>query len=126
MVQDILVLTNAERSNAGLGSLTLHPLLNQAAQAHAQDMADNSYFSHTGLSGSTAGTRITATGYVWQTYGENIAMGYRSANAVMTGWMNSPGHRANILKTNFLDIGIGYALSPSGQAYYVQVFGKSR
>lgn len=122
----ILEQTNAERSTAGLGQLNQNSLLEQAAQAHAQDMAQNSYFSHTGQNGSTPGTRITATGYVWQGYAENIAYGYGSVTALMTGWMNSAGHRANILTANLTEIGIGYALSASGQPYYVQVFGKPR
>ena len=85
-----------ERLAAGLNALTLSNQLNQAAQAHAEDMATHDYFSHTGLNGSSPGERISATGYVWRTYGENIAYGYASAESVMQGWMNSDGHRGNI------------------------------
>ena len=89
-------------------------------------MAENNYFSHTGLDGSSAGTRITRAGYTWRSYGENIAYGYSTAERVMEGWMNSSGHRANILKNNFTDIGVGYASDSRGRIYAVQVFGTPR
>lgn len=87
-------------------------------------MACNKYFSHTGLNGSSPGDRISAAGYSWSSYAENIAAGYGSPADVVAGWMDSPGHRANILSTNVTEIGIGYvyvASSPYG-VYWTAVF----
>ena len=99
--------------------------LANAAQSHAKDMMENNYFSHTGLNGSTPGDRITAEGYRWQTYGENIARGYGTAQRVMDGWMASEGHRKNILNDAFTEIGIGYTDGPlSGDDYFVQNFAR--
>ncbi|MCG7870805.1 MAG: CAP domain-containing protein [Candidatus Thiodiazotropha lotti] len=81
--------------------------LENAATAHSKSMADNNYFSHTGQDGSTPGDRITAAGYNWRTYGENIAAGYRDAETVMDGWLTSPGHCANLMNSRFRDIGVG-------------------
>lgn len=89
-------------------------------------MATHDYFSHTGLNGSSPGERISATGYVWRTYGENIAYGYASAESVMQGWINSDGHLANILNGNFTQLGVGYRKDSNGRPYYVQVFATPR
>ncbi len=121
--QDILALVNAERAKANCPAVSLNGTLTNAADAHAQDMADNDYFSHTGLNGSDPGDRITAAGYRWRTYGENIAAGQRDAQQVMTAWMNSSGHRANILNCNFAELGVGYALQ-GNTPYWVQKFGR--
>ncbi|MEM9134948.1 MAG: CAP domain-containing protein [Actinomycetota bacterium] len=123
--QDILNLVNAERSKAGCSAVSLNGTLNNAADGHAHDMANNDYFSHTGLNGSSPGDRITAAGYSWRTYGENIAAGQRDAQQVMTAWMNSSGHRANILNCSFAELGVGYALR-GNTPYWVQKFGTSR
>ena len=80
--------------------------------------------SHTGAGGSNPGDRITAVGYNWRTYGENVAMGYSTAAAVMRGWMNSSGHRANILNCSFAEIGIGVANGSRGM-FWTQDFGHS-
>ena len=72
-------------------------------------MATNNYFSHTGSDGSTFDSRISATGYSYRMAGENIAAGAATAEAVMELWMNSPGHRANILNCGYTQIGVGYA-----------------
>lgn len=79
--------------------------LGEAALRHAQDMSRNSHFSHTGTDGSNAGERILATGYLWRTYGENIAFGYSTADAVFDGWKNSPGHCRNIMNPAFTEMG---------------------
>jgi uncharacterized protein YkwD len=70
-------------------------------------MNANKYFSHTGLDGSNAGQRITLAGYTWAAYGENIAMGYSSEQAVMNGWLNSEGHCRNIMNGKFKEMGAG-------------------
>jgi hypothetical protein len=91
-------------------------------------MAQQNYFSHTSLDGRSAGTRISQAGYSWNTYGENIAAGYTTPEAVVAGWMNSSGHRANILRSSFCDIGVGYAYSASSSygRYWTQNFGRKQ
>ncbi|MFJ7958949.1 sigma-70 family RNA polymerase sigma factor [Streptomyces sp. NPDC096319] len=119
--QEVISLVNAERSKAGCGPLTEHPLLTKAAQGHSDDMAARNFFDHTNPDGDGPGERVTAAGYTWSTYGENIAQGQTTAAQVMDSWMNSPGHRANILNCDFKEIGIG--LHQSGGPYWTQVFG---
>ncbi|MFD8613546.1 CAP domain-containing protein [Streptomyces sp. NPDC059631] len=119
----ILALVNNERAKAGCSALTANPALAAAAQAHSEDMAAHRNMSHTGSDGSAPGDRITAAGYTWSTYGENVAYGYTSAAQVMAAWMDSPGHKANILNCAFKEIGVGLA-QPGG--YWTQDFGTSR
>ena len=118
----ILTLVNAERTGRGLLALTRNALLDAAAQAHANDMRANSFFSHTGSDGSNVGDRATAAGYSWTTIGENIGEGSHSPEDMMDLWMNSPGHRANILNPDFTDLGVG--INDSGTTLWVQVFGR--
>ncbi|WP_017307200.1 CAP domain-containing protein [Spirulina subsalsa] len=125
LFQRLLDLTNTERQKQGLNNLTLVLELTQAAQNHAEDMAQNNYFSHTGLNGSSVGDRARAVGYNWNYVGENIARGHRSATSVMEGWMNSQGHRENILNPNYTEIGFGVSSDRNSEEnYWVQVFGK--
>ncbi|WP_354644269.1 CAP domain-containing protein [Kitasatospora camelliae] len=119
----VLALVNTERQKAGCGPVTANAKLTAAAQAHSQDMAAHATMTHTGSDGSTAGDRITRAGYAWSTYGENVAYGYSTPEAVMNGWMTSPGHKANILNCAFKEIGIGLA-QPGN--YWTQDFGTSR
>lgn len=120
-LQAALDLVNAQRKQAGVAPLTLNPLLTKAAQSFADDMAAYNYFSHYGRDGSTPGSRITAAGYKWSSYGENIAKGYASWQDAIRGWMNSPGHRANMLNARFKEIGLGVK-----NRVYVQDFATSR
>ncbi|MFC9294253.1 CAP domain-containing protein [Streptomyces sp. NPDC057011] len=120
---EVLALVNQERAAAGCPALTVNAKLTKAAQDHSADMAAHNTMSHTGSDGSDPGQRITRAGYAWQTYGENVAYGYSTAAKVMEGWMNSPGHRANILNCSFKEIGIG--LAQPGQ-YWTQDFGAAR
>jgi uncharacterized protein YkwD len=87
-------------------ALVWNSLLEKAAVNHSIDMFKNNYFSHTGLNGSTPGTRLRAVGYNWRTYGENIALGYTSELAVINGWLKSPGHCRNIMNANFKEMGV--------------------
>ncbi|MEV4945685.1 sigma-70 family RNA polymerase sigma factor [Streptomyces sp. NPDC053755] len=119
--QQVIDIVNSERSKAGCGPLAGNDLLDRAAQGHSDDMAARDYFDHTNPDGDGPGERVTATGYRWSTYGENIAMGQSSAAQVMESWMNSPGHRANILNCSFKEIGIG--IHTAGGPYWTQVFG---
>jgi uncharacterized protein YkwD len=89
--------------------LTWNGQLEQAALNHSIDMYQNDYFSHTGLNGSDPGKRITAAGYTWRTYGENIAKGQSSEQAVMDAWLKSEGHCKNIMGRNFREMGLGRA-----------------
>lgn len=111
---------NQERIKAGLAALK--PLSNciNMSQSHATDMAVNNFFSHTSPTQGTFQTRARSFG-VGGTYGENIAYGY-TTTSVVTGWMNSSGHRANILHTAYRSTGVGYATNSSGRPYYVQCF----
>lgn len=92
-------------------------------------MAARGYFDHTSPEGEGPGTRVAEAGYSGRGWGENIAQGYGSAQAVVDGWMNSPGHRANILNCDFNELGVGYAEGSSrGNVpgiYWTQVFGIS-
>jgi len=98
--------------------LTWNNLLEDAALAHATDMYENNYFSHTGRDGSNAGDRINRTGYFWRAYGENIAKGYKTEQAVMDAWILSEGHCKNIMSPNFRELGAAKVNN-----YWVQEFG---
>ncbi|MFF3941463.1 sigma-70 family RNA polymerase sigma factor [Streptomyces phaeofaciens] len=118
----VIALVNEERASAGCGPLTEDGLLRKAAQGHSEDMAARDFFDHTNPDGADPGQRITAAGYRWSTYGENIAKGQQSAESVMTSWMNSPGHRANILNCDFKNIGVGIH-DGAGGPWWTQNFG---
>jgi uncharacterized protein YkwD len=121
---EIVELTNAARATAGCGPLTLNPLLNQAADGHSEDMAARNFFDHLSPEGADPGDRIAATGYRPRGWAENIAAGYPNADAVVAGWMNSTGHRENIVNCGYTEIGVGYATNPStgDGPYWTQVF----
>ncbi|CAM5448208.1 hypothetical protein SCANM63S_01333 [Streptomyces canarius] len=121
-VAQVVALVNKERAAAGCGPVTEDPQLDKAAQGHSDDMAARGFFYHTDPDGDGPGERITAAGYRWSTYGENIAKGQQTPQAVMDSWMNSPGHRANILNCAFKDIGVG-AHDGSGGPWWTQAFG---
>jgi uncharacterized protein YkwD len=86
--------------------VTWNDLLEKAALQHSADMNKNNYFSHTGLDGSSPGDRITRVGYNWRAYGENIAKGYTSEQAVMNGWLQSEGHCKNIMSSSVKEMGV--------------------
>ncbi|MEU1199399.1 sigma-70 family RNA polymerase sigma factor [Streptomyces sp. NPDC005813] len=121
-ITQVVALVNKERAAAGCGPLTEDPQLEDAAQAHSDDMAARNFFEHTNPDGADPGQRITAAGYRWSTYGENIAQGQQTPEAVMESWMNSPGHRANILNCSFKNIGVGVHRG-SGGPWWTQDFG---
>ncbi|MGP4046026.1 CAP domain-containing protein [Streptomyces sp. 2A115] len=120
---EVIALTNAERASAGLPPLAGDPLLAAAAQAHSADMVTRAFYSHTSPDGSEPWHRAAAAGSTRRTIGENIACGQRSPAEVVDGWMNSPGHRANILKPAFTHIGVGFAGGGSAGTYWTQLFG---
>jgi len=123
-IQQVLDITNQRRAENGLGGLGLNQALNNAAQAHSEDQATRNSMSHSGSDGSTAGQRIERQGYGWSAWAENVAVGYPDAPSVMNGWMNSSGHRANILGRNLTEIGIGLAYAADGTPYWTQVFAR--
>lgn len=125
IAQEILRLVNVERQRVNAPPLVLNDKLAAAAQRHAQDMATSRRTSHTGSDGSTMRSRIDATQYNWSTIGENVAMGQPTATAVMAAWMNSPGHRQNILNPAFTELGVGYAAG-ANRPYWAQVFARPR
>ena len=113
---------NQERAKVGAGPVTLHPAVSNAAQGHSNYQAAASTMTHTGAGGTDAGDRIAANGYDWQTWGENVASGQPDAASVMQAWMNSAGHRKNILDPRFTDMGVGVAYSASGVPFWTEDF----
>lgn len=115
-------LLNGVRSANGAAALTYDSRLDLAAQNHANDMLVNDYFSHTGLNGSTVGSRVRDTGYSYSRVGENIAAGYQTEESVLDGWVNSPGHQRNNIDPRFEDFGLGLARD-GNRTRWVLVFG---
>ncbi|MFC5144885.1 CAP domain-containing protein [Streptomyces aureoversilis] len=123
-VQQVVDMVNAERAKAGCSPLTVNAKLQAAAQGHSDDMAARDYYDHTSPEGKSPGDRMTAAGYRWSTYGENIFKSPRDARTAMDGWMKSPGHRANILNCSFKEIGVGINFKSNGP-WWTQNFGAS-
>ncbi|MFD7321603.1 CAP domain-containing protein [Streptomyces sp. NPDC059875] len=124
-VDRVVSLANAEREKAGCSPLHSHSRLQQAAQAHADDMAARDYYEHISPEGRDAGDRIRAAGYASSGWAENIHRGPKSPAEAMEDWMNSDGHRRNILNCSFKDIGVGVTLTENGP-WWVQNFGTGR
>ncbi len=97
--------------------LAWNALLTLAADGHSLDMAAANYFSHTSADGRSMSDRVGATGYAWGSLGENIAAGYASVDAVMDGWLASPGHCANLLAPRFTEVGVACAPGAAGARY---------
>lgn len=109
--QTLLSATNAERDKHHEADLVLDQQLSQAASAKARDMVTRNYWSHTTPSGAAPWIFITATGYDYAKAAENLAAGFSSGDAAVSGWMNSPEHRANMLDATFTEVGFGIATS---------------
>ena len=128
--QEVLKLTNEFRQQNGLKPLVLDQSLERAADQHTKAMAEDDFFSHTGKDGTRPWNRAQNAGYESGFVGENIAAGYRTPEAVVQGWIDSPGHRANMLNANYNEIGLGYYYlandngSVNYNSYWTQVFGK--
>ena len=132
----LVVLTNARRAAAGVGPVTMHAGLIKPAKAHAEDQVGarcaQGYLTHVGTDGSRIGDRIERAGWWVNGGGENLACGHVTAEQVVQGWMDSPGHRENLLNPNWTHIGvyaINYENEPGPQNgwigyYWAQVFGK--
>ncbi len=130
--EEVLLLVNEARAagaNCGSGgsfaptsALSMQPQLRCAARMHSRDMARRDFFDHTNPDGEGPQPRIERAGYEWSTWGENIAFGYPSPEAVMDGWMGSDGHCSNIMNPNFTEIGVGHYEGNQ----WTQVFGAPR
>ena len=116
---EVVKLVNAERARYGLSALTIDVKVQQAAQVRAQETVQS--FSHTRPSGASFSSALTEAGVSYTRAGENIAYGQATPQAVVSAWMDSEGHRANILSRNFTKIGVGYTFS-GGTAYWTQLF----
>ncbi|OHB10024.1 MAG: hypothetical protein A3H60_02920 [Candidatus Zambryskibacteria bacterium RIFCSPLOWO2_02_FULL_44_12b] len=127
VITGVLVdLTNSNRLAQNINPLTFNPVLAEAAQLKANDMAEKSYFAHTSPEGKTPWYWFTESGYNFLYAGENLAVNFVDSEDVVLAWMNSPGHRANIVNNNFTEIGIAMASGRyNGQdsIYVVQLFG---
>lgn len=118
--QQVVDLVNAERAKEGLAPLTIDPLVEKAATVRANEIQSN--FDHVRPNGSSFSTAIKEQGATFRGAGENIAWGQRTPQEVVNAWMNSPGHRANIMNTNYTHIGVGNTQNSSGTQYWVQLF----
>jgi stress response protein SCP2 len=125
-LSEVVAATNAERARYGLPALTVDARLGAAAQAHSDDMVRRDFFSHADPDGQQVWDRALARGYAYRKVAENIAAGQRSAAEVVRGWMDSPGHRANILDGELTQIGVGHALGGGYGTTWTQVFGTPR
>lgn len=118
--EQVVNLVNAERAKEGLSPLQIDDEVVKAAHVRAREIETS--FAHTRPNGSSFSTALQEQGAVYRGAGENIAWGQRSPEQVMEGWMNSPGHRANILNANYKYIGVGYYQNSSGTNYWTQLF----
>ena len=118
----ILDWTNAQRKGAGLSELVANEKLTLAARAHSANMARYSKLDHS--LGGSVGNRVRATGYGFSAAGENIAWNSSSPSETVRMWMNSSGHRANIMNANYSELGIAVALNARGEPYWTQIFGR--
>lgn len=124
--RQVLSLTNAEREKEGLSPLKWDGSLAALATAHCSDMIENNYFSHNSLDGRTPFDRMKDAGISYWTAGENIAAGQHSPQAVVEEWMNSEGHRKNILNEEFEYLGVGVVKGGQYGIYWVQEFARFR
>lgn len=118
----VIDLVNQERAKVGLKPLKADIPLTKGARMKSQDMRDKGYFSHTSPTYGSPFQMMTKLGIKWSAAGENIASGYRTPESVMQGWMNSPGHKKNILSTKWTKIGVGYAKGGKSGHYWTQWF----
>lgn len=120
--KQVVTIVNNERAKKGLKPLYENWQLSRVARYKSQDMIDKRYFSHTSPTYGSPFTMIKNFGINYRTSGENIAYGQRTPSEVMNSWMNSTGHRQNILSPNYSQIGVGVAKNSAGQLYWTQMF----
>jgi uncharacterized YkwD family protein/spore coat assembly protein SafA len=119
---EVVRLVNIERAKAGLPALKENWQLSRVARYKSQDMINKNYFSHYSPTYGSPFDMIESFGIKFSAAGENIAMGQRTPQEVMNAWMNSPGHRSNILSPSYTEIGVGFAKDKSGRCYWTQMF----
>ncbi|MDN9636488.1 sporulation protein [Clostridioides difficile] len=120
--KEVVDLVNVERAKAGLNPLTLDSSISNVATKKSQDMIDNNYFSHNSPTYGSPFDMLKKFGVSYKTAGENIAMGQKTPKEVVNAWMNSEGHRKNIMNPNFSKIGVGVAQKSGGSIYWTQIF----
>lgn len=123
-MKEVLDLVNQERDKQGLNPVMLNSELNHVATLKAMDMRDNNYFDHNSRTYGTPFEMLQNFGIHYNYAGENIAAGQKTSEQVMNDWMNSSGHRANILNKNYTHLGVGYVEGGSYGTYWVQEFTK--
>jgi uncharacterized protein YkwD len=129
MTKQVIALTNFHRQQAGLSPLQANPVLAAVAQSHTENMIVKDFYAHQDPSGLRASDRIRQAGYSYQSAAENIGVGFSTAEGVVQAWMNSPGHRANILNPILQEIGVGFYFmandpgSTNYRYYWTQNFG---
>ena len=134
--EEVLFWTNVARGEArscdaeffeATGDLVMQPQLREAARCHTLDQAVNDFLDHVGSNGSSLADRVDATGYFWYLLGENVAAGYDTAESVVQGWIDSPGHCVNLMEPLFTELGVGFAINPNTQygTWWTQNFGRS-
>lgn len=137
VAREVLALVNAARAQprrcgnkrfATARPLTLNDKLTAAATAHAKDMAAHNFMAHEGSDGSAPSDRATRANYSWKAIGENVAAGQHSAKEVVAGWLDSPGHCANIMDPDFAEMAVAFVVDPKSKMgiYWAQAFGKQR
>jgi len=122
---EVIKLVNAERAKNGLGALKANWQLSRVARYKSQDMVNKGYFSHTSPTYGSPFNMMESFGLKFSAAGENIAYGPRTPQEVMNAWMNSPGHRSNILNPSYTEIGVGLAKTKNGVSYWTQMFIKA-
>ncbi|HAT4370391.1 sporulation protein [Clostridioides difficile] len=120
--KEVVDLVNIERAKAGLNPLTLDSSISNVATKKSQDMIDDNYFSHNSPTYGSPFDMLKKFGISYKTAGENIAMGQKTPKEVVNAWMNSEGHRKNIMNPNFSKIGVGVAQKSGGSIYWTQIF----
>ncbi|WP_019227166.1 CAP domain-containing protein [Sedimentibacter sp. B4] len=115
-------LVNVERQKNGLPALSFNTKISDVARLKSKDMADNNYFAHQSPTYGMAGDMLLKYGVTYSAWGENIASGQDTPEEVVSQWMGSPSHRANILSPEFIYIGVGYWTDASGKTFWTQMF----
>lgn len=118
----LLELTNKERAKQGIPALTANEKLFKAARSHSANMARTGQLSHS-LDGTGPGERLTSADYSNRGWGENCAAGQRTVEEALASWLSSAGHRANLLNSDYKEIGLGIVSDGRGGFYFTQVFG---
>jgi len=122
IANETALLVNIERAKAGLPALAIDAPLSRIATLKAQDMVSHNYFAHKSPTYGDPWDMAEHFGYSYRSFGENIAYGQRTPEEVVKGWMNSPGHKANIMNKTYTNIGVGISRDPDGRIYWVHMF----